>query len=156
MRSTDWPPEYRVRPPAMLTTSQALPPTITPPKHSEVKTSTTAPASVVYVDGRQTEVLLNGVKMGSPFPPNMRGTSHLCRARMAQDIFELIHRNKLELPHSDPFAKCTTYGQLKWRLGERAEPVKHSAREALGYWTTNETDDDFKLPVAVRPRSADE
>lgn len=155
VQTTDWPPEYRVRPPTILTTSQILPPTVTPPKPSGLQISTTAPASIVYVNGRQSEVLLNGVKMGSAFPPNMRGTSYLCRVRMAQDISELISHGKLEFPDRDQLAKCTTYALLKRQLGRRSEHVKHSAREALGHWTTNETDGDFTL-AAVHPRSTGE
>jgi hypothetical protein len=153
--TTDWPPEYRIKPPSILTTSQVLPPTLTPPKPSELKTSATAPASVVYVEGRPSEVLLNGVKMGSPFPPKMRGSSYLCRVRLAQDICDLISREKLKFPDSDQSAKCNTYALLKRQLGRRSELVKHSAREALGHWTTNETDGGFML-AAVRPHSTDE
>ena len=153
--ATDWPPQYRVQPPTTLIATQTLPPTLTPPKPSELKTSTTAPASVVYVDGRQSEVLLNGVKMGSSFPPNMRGSSYLCRVRMVQDISELISREKLKFPDSDHLAKCNTYALLKRQLGRRSELVKHSAREALGHWATNEDDRDFMLAV-MHPRSTDE
>ena len=100
-------------------------------------------------------MLLNGVKMGSPFPPNLRGSSYLCRVRMVQDIADLKSREKLKFPDSDQLAKCNTYALLKRQLGRRSELVKHCAREALGHWATNETDGDFMLAV-VRPRSTDE
>jgi hypothetical protein len=74
---------------------------------------------------------------------------------MVQDISDLISREKLKFPDSDQLAKCNTYALLKRQLGRRSELVKHSAREALGHWATNETDGDFMLAV-VRPRSTDE
>jgi len=71
---------------------------------------------------------------------------------MAQDMSDLISDEKLKFPDSDQLANCTTYALLKRQLGKRSEHVKHSAREALGHWTRNETDGDFTL-AAVHPRS---
>jgi hypothetical protein len=89
--------------------------------------------------------------MGSRFPPNVRGSSSLCRARMGKDFFEIVRREKglsiyVELPED------STYTQLK-RVGGRMQAVKRAVRETLGGWITNGGDDDFILESLLPTRT---
>ena len=85
--------------------------------------------------------------MGSQFPPNERGASCLSRARIGQDFFDFIHHGTWRL-HWDLSPECT-YAELKREVGKRTETVVNVVKEALGRWTTNDTDIDFTL---VAPR----
>jgi hypothetical protein len=140
----NWPQGFRVQPIQTLTTSYYIPPTLMPPKPIDLKTSATALTSVIYVQGRPTEVMLGGVKMGSRFPPSPRGASCLCRARMGQDFFDFLHRETSRLLHLELTPNCT-YAELKRKVGKRTEPLRRSVKEALGQWITDDSDGDFTL-----------
>jgi tRNA-specific adenosine deaminase 1 len=136
-----WPHRFRIQPIQTLTTTYLIPPSLTPPKHVSQMAFPTALTSVIYVKNRPTEVMLGGVRMGSQFPPNGRGASYLCRARMGQDFFHVIQRDtaRVEVP-----LECT-YAELKRKAGRGTEPIKHSVREGFGGWTANDSDVDFTL-----------
>lgn len=105
--------------------------------------SATAPASIIYIQGRPVEVMLNGVKMGGKFPPDARATSCLCRSRFVKD-FIFLSRQEMPLSFYTLPAECD-YAGLKQKVGERKAIVKRSAKEALGGWVKNDGDDDFIL-----------
>lgn len=86
--------------------------------------------------------------MGSQFPPNGRGASYLCRARMGQDFFDFIQLDmaRLEIP-----LECT-YAELKRKAAKGTESIKRSVRESFGGWTSNESDVDFTIAASHRLR----
>lgn len=136
----------------LITTIQ-LPSTLIPPAVSSSTPRATAGTSIIYVDGRQVEVLVGGVKMGRKFPPNSLGASSLCRACIAKDFFSVITKTpQFEGPTLELSANCT-YSDLKRAVCKEAKPVKDTVREALGGWTTNAGDGEFT--VAGCPHSVD-
>lgn len=140
-----WPGGFHVKMFQTLTTNLPMSPTLTLPTTLDNKNLATASTSIIFVDRRPLEVILGGIKMGSPFPPSVRGASYLCRATMGQDFLNLIAREAaIRPPLKELFPKCT-YGALKEKMAVRAQPVKCAAREALGHWERNEGDDDIIL-----------
>jgi tRNA-specific adenosine deaminase 1 len=145
IRGVVWPGGFSVHPIRALSTTLSIPPTLLPHVSSDVNEfGATASSSVIYVVGRPNEAILGGIKMGSAFPPSVRGASSLCRARMAQDFFDFISRGSTRLLFLELLPKCT-YAEIKRKAGNRTEPVKRSVREAFGGWETNETDSEFTI-----------
>lgn len=134
-----WPIGFSINYIETLTTQQILPLTLTRGKAFDA----TAPASILYVPGRLTEVIFNGVKMGSRFPPDARATSCLCRARFAKDFLGIVCQ-EMPLLYSALPTECT-YAGLKQHVGEQRRLVKQSVRKALGGWIVNDGDGEFIL-----------
>ncbi len=134
-----WPIGFSINYIETLTTQQILPSTLTRGKAFDA----TAPASILYVPGRLTEVMFNGVKMGSRFPPDARATSCLCRVRFAKDFLDIV-RQEMPLLYSTLPTGCT-YAGLKQHVGEQRRLVKQSVRKALGGWIVNDGDGEFIL-----------
>ena len=152
IRNLTWPGTFRVQPIQTLTTQLLLPSVLIPEKLASLKASNaTAPASVIHVHGCPTEVMINGVRMGSKFPPNVRGSSPLCRARMGNDFLEILRREK-SLSMDTQLPKNSTYAQLK-RLGAGMRVVKRTVQEKLGGWVTNEGDEDFVVESLLPTRT---
>jgi len=141
---------FRVQPIRTLTTDHLIPPTLTPAT-AKLQTSVTAQTSIIYVHGRPTEVMLGGIKMGSRFPPDVRGASYLSRARIGQDFFDIICSGRWRL-HWELCRECT-YRELKREAGKRTASVKLVAKEALGWWIM--TDPDVEFMLVARPRLSD-
>jgi tRNA-specific adenosine deaminase 1 len=141
-----WPDGFRVQHIRTITTTLSIPPTLMSLKSSNQNQSglTTALSSVVYVRGRPVEAILGGVKMGNQFPPGIRGASYLSRRRFAQDFIDMVSHRASCLLDWTPSSTCT-YEELKEKVGGRVEPVKHSARQALGRWIQNDGDYGFSL-----------
>jgi hypothetical protein len=133
----DWPTVFCIHYIEALTTGVTLPPTL----KRDSDSGATAPASIIHIQGRPVEVILNGAKMGSKFPPEPRATSCLCRARIVKDFLILV-RQEMPLLFSALPAECN-YARLKQKVGEKKATVKRSVREALGGWVANEGDDEF-------------
>lgn len=134
-----WPPEFSVNYIEILTTQQILPSTLTRGKTFVA----TAPASILCVPGRPIEVMLNGVKMGSKFPPDAGAASCLCRAQFAKDFLDVV-RQEMPLLYNALPTECT-YAGLKQHVGEQRGLVKQSVRQALGGWVVNNGDGEFIL-----------
>jgi len=138
---------YRIQPLKTLTTTVNFPSTLTPPATIDNDKNTlnaTAVTSITYVQGRPTEVVLGGVKMGNKFPPSrLQAASCLSRARMGLDFLKIVpqyYRPQLFPSTSGP---CT-YATLKDTVGRETRVVKTAIKEALGGWVDNDGDD-FEL-----------
>jgi Adenosine-deaminase (editase) domain len=142
-----WPDGFRVQHIRTIITTLSIPSTLTSQKFGNQNQSNTVTAlpSIVYVQGRPVEVILGGVKMGSQFPPVIRGESYLSRRRIAQDFIHVVSHSGSCLLDWKLSPTCT-YGELKEKVGKKAESVKHSARQALGRWIRN---DDYGFTIDV-------
>ena len=137
--TADWPTIFSIHYIEALTTEVTLPPSL----KRGTDSNTTAPASIIHVQRRPVEVLLNGARMGSKFPPENRSTSSLCRARFVSDFLILLRQEMPALFSSLP-ADCN-YTELKRRVGEERATVKHSVTETLRGWVANGGDGEFIL-----------
>lgn len=146
LASLTYPPGYRLQKFQTLTTDLVIPPTLIPPTASASKTTPTASASIISVQGRPAETILGGVKMGSKFPPNARGASCLSRARMAEDFVRLLYDGTSTL--ESELSSETTYGELKRRVGKRSERFRSSVKQGLGEWAYGGSlDSHFTVPA---------
>jgi hypothetical protein len=144
LQSLPFPPSYRLKEFQTLTTDFVIQATVTAPTAAAAKTTPTASTAIIHVQGRTPETTLGGVRMGSKFPPNDRGASCLCRARMAEDFVRLLYAGRTlmlsDLP-SEP-----TYAGLKRCVGKRSGRFKHSVKQALGEWDSGDIDSEFTVP----------
>jgi len=143
LQSLIFPPGYRLHKFETLTTDLVIHPTLTAPTAAAAKTSPTCPTAIIHVQGRPPEAILGGVKMGSKFPPNARGASCLCRARMAEDFVQLLYARRSTL--LSRFSSEVTYAGLKRSIGRRSEQFKNSVKQGLGGWVSGHVDSDFTV-----------
>jgi Adenosine-deaminase (editase) domain len=148
----NWPTSYRKQPIKVLTTNLSIPETLLSPQPDVRSSSTTCSSCLIHVPGRRTEVLINGVKMGSRFPPTLKGASCVCRAMIAQAFVDLAIRRISIFPFAELSPRCS-YASLKEAAIGWADTVKPRVREGLGGWTSNERDNDFTVEIPLRSHS---
>jgi len=143
LQSLIFPPGYRLHRFETLTTDLVIHPMLTAPTTGAAKTSPTAPTTIIHVQGRPPEAILGGVKMGSKFPPNARGASCLCRARMSEDFVHLLYVGRSTLVSK--FSSEVTYAGLKRSIGKRSEQFRNSVKLGLGEWVSGHIDSEFTV-----------
>lgn len=98
------------------------------------------PQTVIWIKGYTTEVILNGVKMGSK-PFSGKGQSMICRASIWNSVLKLQHE-AMKNDDDEGVSKRRKYDSyVEWKQCKRRISLKNLAYKELGSWVPTAIDD---------------